>query len=162
MKRTLVENIAHRTVVQDHHFAQIGFYRTEIFDVRPVAQRAVLSVVPRLEVLALLLEPVDYRIGILLNTSREDDKFIPLADLPQELIAVRALVDVVQDRVLRCQRGLRPVGCQGSGHGHGKLNLHHVAAGHASALGERVDEGLIEIQHQGLLGELGIARSRCV
>lgn len=131
---TFMEDIAHRAIVQNHHFAQIWLYRAEVFDVRPVAQRAVLPVVPALEVLALLLEPVDHRVGILLNTSCEDDEFIPLGNLAQEFVAVWALVNIVQNGMLRSQRRLRPAGCQGSCHGHGEFDFNHVATGHAAAL----------------------------
>lgn len=157
-----MENIAHRAIVQNHHFAQIWLDRAEVFDVRPVAQRAVLPVVTALKVLALLLEPVDHRVGVLLDTSREDDEFIPLADLAQEFVAVWTLVNIVQNGMLRSQYGLRPAGCQGRCHGHGKFDFNHVATGHAAALGKRVNECLIEIQHQGLLRKLGGARRSCI
>lgn len=157
-----MEDIAHRTVVQDHHLAQIGFHGAQVFDVRAIAERAVLPVVAGLEVLPLLLEPVDHGVRVLLNTRRENNKFIPLADLAQEVITVRSLVYIVQDGVLRPQRGLRPTRCQSGGHGHRELHLNHVAAGHAATLGERVDESLVEIQNQGLLRELGIARGGCI
>lgn len=48
-----------------------------------------------MEVFPFLLEPVDDRVGILLNAGREDDELIPLADFAQELIAVWSLMDIV-------------------------------------------------------------------
>lgn len=54
----------------------------KVFDVSPVAEGAVLPIVPPHEVLALDLKPVDDRVGILLYRSSEDDKIVPFTNLP--------------------------------------------------------------------------------
>jgi hypothetical protein len=63
---TWVEDVAQRAVVQNHDLAEIRLDLGEIFDVSPVAESAVLPIVSPHKVLALYLEPVDNRIGILL------------------------------------------------------------------------------------------------
>lgn len=50
-----MENVAHGTVVQDHDFAEVRLYLSEVLDVCPVAESAVLAVVAAGKVLALNL-----------------------------------------------------------------------------------------------------------
>lgn len=76
-----MENITHRTVVQNHDFAQIGLDLAQILDVGAVAEGAVLTVVSAAEVLALALEPVDDGVGVFLDGSGEDYEVVPFADL---------------------------------------------------------------------------------
>ena len=100
-RRTFVEDVAHRTVVQNSYAAQIRLNAAQILDVRAITECAVLAVIAALEELAFLLEPVDDRVGIFLNTGGEDDQLEPLTYLTQKLIAVWPLVHVVKDRMLR-------------------------------------------------------------
>jgi hypothetical protein len=53
MQLTFMKNVAHRTVVQDHDFAEIWLYLRKILDICAVAESAVLSVVSTSKVLAL-------------------------------------------------------------------------------------------------------------
>lgn len=78
---TWMEYVAQRAVIKDHDFAEVRLDLSKIFDVRPVAEGAVLSIVPPHEVLALNLEPVDDGIGILLYRSSKDDEIIPFTNL---------------------------------------------------------------------------------
>jgi len=94
---TFMENVRHGRVVKDHHAAKVRLDLRQVFDIRAVAVRAVLAVVAAGEVLALSLEPVDYRVCVLLHRSREDYEVVPFAYFAQELVTVWALVDVVQD-----------------------------------------------------------------
>jgi hypothetical protein len=64
---TWMENVAHGAVIEDHDFAQVGLNLSEIFDVGPVAKRAVLSIVSSSKVLALDFQPIDDRISVLLH-----------------------------------------------------------------------------------------------
>ena len=56
---TFVQNVAHGAVVQDHDLAQVWLYLAEILDVCAVPKGAMLTVVPRAEVLAFLLKVID-------------------------------------------------------------------------------------------------------
>ena len=64
-----------------------------------------LSIIPSLEELTLLFQPVDHGVRILLNAGRENDEFVPLAYLAEEFVAVGTLVNVVEDGVLRSNDG---------------------------------------------------------
>lgn len=68
-----MENIAHWAVIENHNLAEIRLDLRKILDVRPVAKRAVLSIISPRKVLALYLEPVDYWIGVFLHRSGEYD-----------------------------------------------------------------------------------------
>lgn len=116
--RTFMKDVAHWAIVQDHHFTEIRLHRAKVFDVCPIAERAVLSIVAGLEVLALLLEPVDHGIRVFLYTRGENHKLVPLANLAQEIVTVGSLMHIVQNRMLRSKSGLRATGSQRSGHGH--------------------------------------------
>lgn len=72
-----MEDVAHRTVVQDHDFAKIRLHLSEVFDVCAVAESAVLTVVSAGKVLALDFQPVDDWIGVLLNRGRENNQIVP-------------------------------------------------------------------------------------
>ena len=82
-----MEYVAHRAVVQYHHFGQIWLDVAEVFNVGSVTKRTVLSVVPAREVLPFLFEPVNDRIGILLHRGSEYNQVIPFAHLPSTLAA---------------------------------------------------------------------------
>ena len=101
-----------------------------------------LPVIPGREILAVRLKPVDYRVGVLLDTSREYHQVEPPADAPQELVAVRPLVHIVQDGVLRADAGLATYTdvCRA------ELDLDHVSAVHAAALRHAVDQRLIQVE----------------
>lgn len=149
-----MKNITHRTVVQDHHLTQIRLHRAEVLDICTIPESTVLTVVPRLEVFPLLLEPVNDWIRILLHTGSEDDQLVPLGNLAQELITVGSLVYVIQDGMLRTQSRGWSAGCECSRHRRGQFDLNHVATGHAAALGQGMDERLIQIKDQSLLRAL--------
>lgn len=50
---TWVEDVAHRAVIKNHDFAEVRLDLGQILDVRPIAERAMLTIVPCSEVLAL-------------------------------------------------------------------------------------------------------------
>jgi hypothetical protein len=76
-----VEDVTQGAVIKDHDLAEIRLDLSEIFDVSPVAEGAVLPIVSPHEVLALYLEPVDDRIGVFLDGCGEDDEIIPFTNL---------------------------------------------------------------------------------
>jgi hypothetical protein len=78
-RRTFVKKVTHRAIVQDHHFAQVRLHRTEVLDIRAIAERAMLAVISCVEVLAFLLEPVDDRVRIFLDAGGENNQLIPFA-----------------------------------------------------------------------------------
>lgn len=108
-----------------------------------------LSVVPALEKLPLLLQPINHRISVLLHAGSEHDELVPLADLAKELVAVGPFVHIVEDRVLWADYWR--VGGGGQADRRIEFDFDHVARGHAAAFGEGVDEGFVEIENQGLL-----------
>ncbi len=73
--------IAGRTVVDDHDPTEVRFDATEILNVVASAKGTMLTVVTSDEILSILFEPVDDRIGVLLNRCGEDDEIVPFADL---------------------------------------------------------------------------------
>ena len=78
---TLVKDVAHGTIIDDHDSAEIRLNLGQIFDISPVAERAVLPVVPSRKVLALRLQPVNNWVGVLLHGRREDDQIVPFTHL---------------------------------------------------------------------------------
>jgi hypothetical protein len=76
-----VENIAHRTVVKDHDFTQVGFDLCQILDVCAIAKCAVLAVVSAAEVFAFAFDPVNDGICVLLHRCSENNEIVPFADL---------------------------------------------------------------------------------
>jgi hypothetical protein len=78
---TWMEDVAQGAVIKNHDLAEIRLDLSEIFDVSPVPEGAVLPVVSPHEVLALYLEPVDNRIGVFLYGCGEDDEIIPFTNL---------------------------------------------------------------------------------
>lgn len=79
---TFVKNVAHGTVVQDHDFAEVRLDLSKILDVCAIAESAVLAIVAASKVLALDLQPVNDRVGVLLDRGCEDNKIVPFRDLP--------------------------------------------------------------------------------
>jgi len=65
----------------------------------------------------------------------------------QEVIAIRSLVDVVENWVLRPNRCLPACPNQRRVQSH----FHHVAGTHTSALGHAVDQRLVEVENERLL-----------
>ena len=131
---TLMKYVTHWTIIQNHNFAQIRFNARQVLDVRPIPKRTVLAIVPTNEKFPLLFQPVNHRICVLLNASRKHDELVPLADFAEEVIAMWALVYIIQDRMLRSQ-------CSTSAEANGtiELDFDHVARGHATTLGKGVD-----------------------
>lgn len=62
-----MEDITHRTVVQDHDLAEVWLDVTQVFDIGTIAECAMLSIVSPAKVLAFTLEPIDDWISILLD-----------------------------------------------------------------------------------------------
>ena len=85
-----MEDVAHWTVVKDHHLTQVWFNLAQILDVNAVAERTMLPIISCAEVSSLLFEVVDHRVGILLNRCREDNEVIPLADLRRAVLGLRS------------------------------------------------------------------------
>lgn len=83
---TWMENVTKGAVIKYHYLAQIRLDLSKILDVSPVANCAMLPVVPPGKVLALYLQPIDNRIGVLLHRSGEYNKIVPFADLGQESV----------------------------------------------------------------------------
>lgn len=81
---TFVKDVAHRTVVQDHDLAEVRLDLSKILDVCAIAESAVLAVVAASKVFALDLQPVNDRVGVLLDRGCEDNKVVPLRDLPHK------------------------------------------------------------------------------
>lgn len=81
VKLAFVKNVAHRTVVQDHYFAEVRLYLRKILDVCAVAKSAMLAVVSASKVLAFDLQPVNDRVGVLLNGCCEYDQVVPFRNL---------------------------------------------------------------------------------
>lgn len=128
-----MENIAHRTIIQNHNLTEIRFDLRQILDVGTISQRAMLPIVPPGEILAFALQPINDRIRIFLHRRREHNEIIPFADLPQKLVAKGSFMDVVEDWYLRTQDhavGVYVVG---------ELDFDHVACAHATAFGHAVD-----------------------
>ena len=113
-----MKHVAQRTVVQNHNLAKVWFNRTQIFDEGTVAECTMLTVISTRKELALLLQPVNDRIGVFLDRSSENNEVIPFADLytirashcddkstnpSQEIIAVRSLVNVIKNWMLRTE-----------------------------------------------------------
>jgi hypothetical protein len=81
MHRTFVEYVAHRGIVDNHDLGEIGLYGRQIFYIGSVSMRAVLAVVTALEILSILLQPIDHRICIFLYRRSKYNKVVPLRDL---------------------------------------------------------------------------------
>jgi hypothetical protein len=76
-----MEHVTNRAVIKYHDLAQIRLDLGKILDVGPVTERAVLSIVSSREILALDLQPVDDRVGVLLHRGGEYDQIVPFTDL---------------------------------------------------------------------------------
>lgn len=76
-----MKGVTDRTIVENHDFAEVRLYLTDIFDVCSVTERAMLTVIPRREILALQFEPINNGICILLNRGSEHNQIVPFADL---------------------------------------------------------------------------------
>lgn len=61
-----MEYIAHRTVVENHDFAQIGFDLCQVLDVCAIAKSAMLTIVSAAEIFTFAFQPVDDRICVFL------------------------------------------------------------------------------------------------
>ena len=85
---TFVKDVAHGAIINDHDPAEVRLHLSHILDVSPVAERAVLPVVPSCKVLALRLQPVDNRVGVLLHRRRKDNQVVPFAHLWRAELAV--------------------------------------------------------------------------
>jgi hypothetical protein len=81
-----MKNVAQGAVIKNHDLAQIRLHLGKVLDVSSVTNRAVLSVVSSCEILALHLEPVDNRIGVLLYRGGEDDQVVPFTNLIATLV----------------------------------------------------------------------------
>ena len=142
---TFVEDVAHRTVIHNHHLTQIWLHLSKVFDVRAVPERAVLPVKAASKVLSLQLKPVNDWVRVLLNRSSKNDKVVPLGNFSQKVVTVGPLVHIVQNGDLRSNN------LPSSSNGLVQLHLDHVTGGVAAAFGHAVNQSLVEIQDQGLL-----------
>ena len=79
-----MENVAHGAIINDHDFAQVWLHLCQVLDVCTVSKRAVLSIVPSCEVLALHFEPVNDRVGVFLYRGSEDYEVVPFTNLMAE------------------------------------------------------------------------------
>lgn len=52
---TFVEDVAHGAVINDHNPAEVRLHLSQILDISPVSERAVLPVIPSCKILALCL-----------------------------------------------------------------------------------------------------------
>jgi hypothetical protein len=109
-----------------------------------------LPIISPYKELPLLLQPVDHRIRVFLDTCSENNELEPLADFAEEIVAMGSFVHVVEDRVLRTE------GCAAAEtDGRVEFYFDHMAWGHAAAFCERVDEGFIEVDDESFLREAG-------
>lgn len=92
-----MENITHRRVIQNHHFAQIRLHLSQVFDICAIPERAVLAVVAAGKVLSFSFQPIDDRVCVLLHRSCEDYQVVPFAHFPQEVMASGSFVNVVEN-----------------------------------------------------------------
>ena len=121
-----MEDVAHGAVVQDEHLGQVRLDAAQILNVRTVPERAVLSIVAPDKILAFLLQPIDDRVCVLLYRSSENDKLVPLAYLFEELVAMRSLMNIIENRMLRTNDLLRLVGSIRDSDGRVEFHLYHV------------------------------------
>jgi hypothetical protein len=163
-----VEYIAHGAVVEDHDFTQVGFDLCQILDVCAIAKCAVLAVVSAAKVFAFTFDPVDDGICVLLHRCSENDEIVPFADLrmtesvkqkqkaeisshlAQKVMAVWALVHVVQYRYLRTKNHAV------SSNGALKLDFNHMTSAHSPTFGHTVNQRLIQVDNESLLGRVRI------
>lgn len=136
-----MKHITHRTVIQNRDLTQIRLHGPQIFNIRPIPIRAMLSIISCGEKLPLLLQPVDHRVGVFLHRGRKNHELEPLTHFAEEVITVRAFVNIIQDWVLGAE------GLVSYADGSVQLDFDHVARRHAAAFGERVDEGFIEVKN---------------
>lgn len=83
---TRMENVAQGAIIKNHDFAEIGLDLSKVLDISPVANSAVLSIVPACKILALHLQPVDDGICVLLYRGGEYDQIVPLTNLVVSLV----------------------------------------------------------------------------
>lgn len=164
-----MENIAHGAVVENHDFTQIRFDLCQIFDICAIAKRAVLAVVSATKVFAFAFDPVNDRVCVLLHGCSEDYQIVPFADLimvelvtgkvkipevgphlAQEIMAVWALMHIVQYRNLRAKKHAVP------SDGTLKLDFDHMTSAHSPTFGHTVDQRLIQVDDEGLLRRVGV------
>ena len=63
---TWMKYVAHGAVIKNHNLAKVRLDLGKIFDVSPVAERAMLPIVSPGEVLPLNFQPINDGIGVLL------------------------------------------------------------------------------------------------
>ena len=147
-----MKKVAHGTVIQNDHLAQIWLNAAQVLDIRSIPERAVLPVISSHKEFPLQFEPVNDRIRIFLHRGGENDQFVPLAHFAEEFVAMRALMDIVQDRVLRPNhRGRLSSMQRAEGDGRVQLDFDHVARRHAATFGERVNQSFVEVDDERLL-----------
>ena len=78
---TRMKDVTGRTVIDDHDLTEVWLNIAKVFDIITATKGTVLAIVTTDKVFSILLEPVDDRIGVFLYRGREDDEFIPFADL---------------------------------------------------------------------------------
>lgn len=103
IKLTFMKHVTHRTVVQDQDLTEVWLHAAQVFNIRPIPIRTMLAVVAGGEKFALLLQPVNDRVGVFLHAGCKDDKLEPFAHFPKKVVAVGPLVHIIEDRVLRAE-----------------------------------------------------------
>lgn len=76
-----MKDVAHRAIVQDHDLAQIRLDLAKVFDIRAIAECAVLAIVASAEIGAFTFQPINDWVCVLLDRGGKDYKVIPLAYL---------------------------------------------------------------------------------
>ena len=100
-----------------------------------------LAIISGAEKFAFLFQPIYHGVGVFLYTGGKNDKLVPFTDFSKEFIAMRALVDVIEDGVLRADGA----GPRDTDRGI-ELDLDHMTGGHPSATRKGVDKGFIKIE----------------
>ena len=67
-----MENIAHRAVIQDHHFTQVRLDGAKVFDICTVPESAVLPIISAMEEFPFLFQPIDDWVSVFLDAGGED------------------------------------------------------------------------------------------
>jgi hypothetical protein len=80
-EHTFMKNVAHGAIVYNHNFAQVWLDLSQVFDVCPIPESAMLPIIPPSKVFALYFKPVDDRVGVLLHRCRKNNQIVPFTDL---------------------------------------------------------------------------------
>lgn len=76
-----MKNVAHGAIVYDHNLTQVWLDLSQVFNVCPIPEGAMLSIIPSSKVFALYFKPVDDGVGVLLHRRRKNNQIVPFTDL---------------------------------------------------------------------------------